>query len=329
MNGSSSVGFKMQIPGGSAPYVQVTRAGDLWTMEYSTDGTTWVTAGSFTHAMTVTSAGVFAGNTGQATGFTAQVDYFENTADPIADEDGTIVPVNAAPVAGDDGLATDQDVPLSVAVASDLLGNDSDANGDALSLDSFTQPVNGVLTDNGDGTLSYTPNVGYNGVDTFAYTVTDGTLTDTATVSVTVGNPITVWYGLEQNFGSLGETQEWVNILGNVAGDVTSLNYSLNGGLPRNLSVGADTRRLQNEGDFNIDVSYSELDGSSVDDIITITAQMDSGDIVTRDVVVKYEDGAVWDANYSIDWSTVTNIQGYSTNCRRHLEHCGWGIAPS
>ena len=188
VNGSSSVGFKMQIPGGSAPYVQVTRAGDLWTMEYSTDGTTWVTAGSFTHAMTVTSAGVFAGNTGQATGFTAQVDYFENTADPIADEDGTTEPVNAAPVAGDDGLATDQDVPLSVAVASDLLGNDSDADGDALSLDSFTQPVNGVLTDNGDGTLSYTPNVGYNGVDTFAYTVTDGTLTDTATVSVTVNS---------------------------------------------------------------------------------------------------------------------------------------------
>src|SRR6056297_3019401 len=187
-NGSSNSELSVVIPEGSAPYVQVTRAGDLWTMEYSTDGTSWVTAGSFTHAMTVTSAGVFAGNTGQATGFTAQVDYFENTADPIADEDGTIVPANTAPTAGDDALATDQDVPLSVVVASDLLGNDNDANGDALSLDSFTQPANGVLTDNGDGTLSYTPNAGYNGVDTFTYTVTDGTLTDTATVSVTVNS---------------------------------------------------------------------------------------------------------------------------------------------
>ena len=97
-------------------------------------------------------------------------------------------PDNNAPVAGDDGLTTDQDVPLSVDVASDLLANDSDANGDALSLDSFTQPANGTLTDNGDGTLSYTPNAGYNGVDSFTYTITDGTLTDTANVSVTVNS---------------------------------------------------------------------------------------------------------------------------------------------
>src|SRR6056297_1713618 len=56
VNGSSSMGFKVQIPEGTAPYVQVTRAGDLWTMEYSTDGTTWVTAGSFTQSLTATSA---------------------------------------------------------------------------------------------------------------------------------------------------------------------------------------------------------------------------------------------------------------------------------
>ncbi|MEL6621232.1 MAG: cadherin-like domain-containing protein, partial [Pseudomonadota bacterium] len=63
-------------------------------------------------------------------------------------------------------------------------------NGDTISLDSFAQPSNGTLVDNGDGTLTYTPAVaGYDGTDSFTYTVTDGDLTDTATVTLTVGNP--------------------------------------------------------------------------------------------------------------------------------------------
>ncbi|WP_153001129.1 cadherin-like domain-containing protein, partial [Thiomicrospira sp. XS5] len=67
--------------------------------------------------------------------------------------------------------------------------NDSDIDGDTLSIDSFTQPANGTLVDNGDGTFSYTPNADYNGSDSFTYTVSDGNGgTDTATVNLTV-NP--------------------------------------------------------------------------------------------------------------------------------------------
>ena len=39
----------------------------------------------------------------------------------------------------------------------DLVGNDSDIDGDTLSIDSFTQPANGIVTDNGDGTITYAP----------------------------------------------------------------------------------------------------------------------------------------------------------------------------
>ena len=68
----------------------------------------------------------------------------------------------------------------------DVLANDSDVEGDTLTVQSVTQGASGSVVDNGDGTVTYTPNPDWNGVDTFTYTVTDGALTDTATVTVTV-----------------------------------------------------------------------------------------------------------------------------------------------
>ena len=68
-------------------------------------------------------------------------------------------------------------------VAADLLANDSDPNGDPLSLDGFTQPANGTLVDNGDGTLTYTPNAGFTGPTASPTPITDGRLTDRAQAS--------------------------------------------------------------------------------------------------------------------------------------------------
>ena len=80
------------------------------------------------------------------------------------------------------------------------------SNGDALNLAGFTQPAHGTLTRAG-GVLTYRPDAGYVGPDSFGYTVSDGSLSDTGTVTIAVGNPIDVWYGLEQTFGSPGEAQ--------------------------------------------------------------------------------------------------------------------------
>ncbi|MGI9495313.1 MAG: Ig-like domain-containing protein [Mariniblastus sp.] len=94
----------------------------------------------------------------------------------------TINAVNDNPVANNDSGTTDENVPIIV----DLVGNDSDIDGDTLSIDSFTQPANGIVTDNGDGTITYAPDSGFFGSDSFTYTVTDGNLTDSATVQLTV-----------------------------------------------------------------------------------------------------------------------------------------------
>ena len=89
---------------------------------------------------------------------------------------------NEAPDAVDDAASVDQDSSVTVSV----LANDVDADGDGLTIDSITQPVSGTATDNGDGTVTYTPDADYCGADSFEYTVTDGELNDTATVTVTV-----------------------------------------------------------------------------------------------------------------------------------------------
>lgn len=92
---------------------------------------------------------------------------------------------NADPDALDDAATVDQD---SGANAIDVLANDTDADGDPLTIASVTQGANGSVTNNGTS-VSYTPNAGFTGADSFTYTVDDGNGgTDTATVSVTVND---------------------------------------------------------------------------------------------------------------------------------------------
>ena len=92
----------------------------------------------------------------------------------------SVNPVNDAPVAVDDSASTNEDSSINI----DVLANDHDVDGDTLTVDSFTQPEHGTVTQNPDGTLNYAPAADYNGSDSFTYTVSDGQGgTDTATVS--------------------------------------------------------------------------------------------------------------------------------------------------
>jgi immune inhibitor A len=90
---------------------------------------------------------------------------------------------NDPPVANDDSAETYEDTAVDVAV----LANDSDPEGDALSLSGLTQPGNGTAGGNADGTVTYTPNAGFRGSDSFTYAVSDGNGNEsTATVTVSV-----------------------------------------------------------------------------------------------------------------------------------------------
>ncbi|MEJ5992769.1 Ig-like domain-containing protein, partial [Ramlibacter sp. PS3R-8] len=103
-----------------------------------------------------------------------------------------VTPANDAPLAQGDSVSTAKDAPLVIAMAT-LLANDSDVDGDTLSISAFTQPANGSIVDNGDGTFTYQPAAGFIGPDSFTYTVSDGNGgTSTATVALNVTSPAAI-----------------------------------------------------------------------------------------------------------------------------------------
>ena len=98
----------------------------------------------------------------------------------------TVTPTNDPPVAVNDSRSTNEDTPVTVTV----LANDSDPDGDPLTVQSITQPTNGAAVINAGGTVTYTPSPNFNGADSFTYTISDGNgSTATATVNITV-NPV-------------------------------------------------------------------------------------------------------------------------------------------
>ena len=89
---------------------------------------------------------------------------------------------NGAPVAVNDTATTAEDTAATIAV----LANDSDPNGDTLSVTATTQGAHGAVT-LVSGVVRYTPAANYAGPDSFTYTIGDGNGgTDTGTVTVTV-----------------------------------------------------------------------------------------------------------------------------------------------
>ncbi|HCG9794122.1 TPA: tandem-95 repeat protein [Vibrio parahaemolyticus] len=93
-----------------------------------------------------------------------------------------VTPENDAPVAKDDTAITDEDTPVTI----DVLPNDTDVDGDKLSIQSTTVPEAQGKVEIVDGKLVFTPAENFNGHAEITYTVTDGALTDQATVKVTV-----------------------------------------------------------------------------------------------------------------------------------------------
>ena len=94
----------------------------------------------------------------------------------------TVNPVNDDPIAVADSVTTDEDASITV----DVLANDSDVEGDSLTVISATAD-NGALSINPDGSVTYTPNQDFYGTDTVVYIISDGNGgTSTTTMTVTV-----------------------------------------------------------------------------------------------------------------------------------------------
>jgi gliding motility-associated-like protein len=127
---------------------------------------------------------------------TITVTITDGTATATAPLNITVTAVNDAPVATPDTKTVAEDTPAT----GNVLTNDSDVDGNTLSVTKFTIggvdynagttatiPNVGTVVVNADGTYTFTPVANYNGtVPTITVTITDGTATATAPLNITV-----------------------------------------------------------------------------------------------------------------------------------------------
>jgi hypothetical protein len=109
------------------------------------------------------------------------VDTYATNQSTTTKSSGPRVLQNRCPVPADDTANTASGTAATI----DVLANDTDADRDALTLQSVTAPANGTAVVSA-GKVLYTPRAGFAGSDTFNYTMTDGTCSRTAAVRVNV-----------------------------------------------------------------------------------------------------------------------------------------------
>jgi FtsP/CotA-like multicopper oxidase with cupredoxin domain len=213
-----------------------------------------------------------------------------------------------APVAADDALLTDEDTPSAV----DVTLNDSDSDGtlNPATVAIATQALNGIAVSNGDGTVTYTPNLNFNGADSFTYNIrdNDSNLSNTATVSVMV-NPVNdAPIAAADNFNATQNTPLNIAAPGVLAND-----SDVDGdGLTAVLDTTVTSGLLSANADGSFD--YTPNPGFTGDDSFTYHANDGSADsdsvTVTISVSALVNEAPV--AND--DYDTVTRNIGGSTN---------------
>ena len=99
----------------------------------------------------------------------------------------SVSPVNDNPVANTDGYSVNEDNALIVPAVTGVLANDTDVDGNPLTAVLVSGPAHGTLTLNPNGSFTYTPDLNFNGTDSFTYKANDGSADSAAaTVNLTV-----------------------------------------------------------------------------------------------------------------------------------------------
>jgi VCBS repeat-containing protein len=229
-----------------------------------------------------------------------------NGGTATAKVDLTVRPVNDDPVAADDAKSTDEDQTLTFP-SSDLKSNDSDVDGDSLSVTSVGAASHGTTNLANDGTVTYTPAANYNGPDSFTYTVSDGNGgTATAKVDVTV-NPVNDNPVAADDAKSTNED----TTLTFPSSDLKSNDSDVDGDALSVTNVGAashGTTNLANDGT----VTYTPATNYNGPDSFTYTVSDGNGGTATAkvDVTVKAVNDApvANDNNYTTDEDTALNV---------------------
>ena len=196
-----------------------------------------------------------------------------------------VVVTNLPPVAVDDTASTEANTPVDI----NVLPNDSDPDGDAISITGFTQPTSGSVVQNPDGTFTYTPDSDFSGNDSFTYTITDGEFSSAADVNIFVDdNPVEIGdenplaRGIQRVLDEAllpGGTQENPDALkGESSFDVTSKDGLSSLTVNGVELIDGDGTLLEgtivtDSGD-HVQVTFTNMDGPTADGVYTINYEV-------------------------------------------------------
>jgi hypothetical protein len=189
----------------------------------------------------------------------------------------TVNSVNDVPNAVDDVANTSEDTPVII----NVLANDTDADGDTLTITGTTNPANGTIVNNGDGTITYTPNADFFGTDSFTYTIGDSNGgSDTATVTVNVGAVDDAPIANDDSATTDEDTPVVIDVLANdtdTEGDTLSVGAVTNGAHGTVANNGTNVTYTPNANFFGTDsFTYTASDGNGGSDTATVTVTVNS-----------------------------------------------------
>ena len=234
-----------------------------------------------------------------ASGFTGSDSFTYTISDGQGGSDTATVtvevnpPANNPPTAAQENGTTVEDTPIDF----DVLANAADPDGDPLTIESVTDPSNGTVSVDNNGTpnntsddfLTYTPNSGFTGSDSFTYTISDGQGgSDTATVTVEVNppanNPPTA---AQENGTTVEDTPIDFDVLANAAdpdGDPLTIDSVTDGtdgtvtiddnGTPNNTSDDFLTYTPNSGFTGSDSFTYTIVDGQGGSDTATVTVDV-------------------------------------------------------
>lgn len=201
-----------------------------------------------------------------ASGFSGIDTFRYTTTDASGGTFTAVVTVRTNPTSANDAATTSAGLPFTMTLTSNDVGT-------SLKVTSVATPANGTIRVNPDGTVTYSPDAGFSGVDTISYTATDASaLTTTATLKVTVAPVATPDTDVAVRGGALT-----VPLLGNDLGTgltVTSITQPAHGTLVLNPDGTA---------------TYTPNRGYSGKDTFTYTVTDASGQSITSSVTIDVE----------------------------------------
>ena len=205
----------------------------------------------------------------------------------LANSDTITITISAVADIVPDSVSTMENTAVSFNAVTGANGGSADSFEDpGRAVTEVTQGTNGTVSFTAGGLLSYTPNAGYSGADSFTYTVTSGGVTETAAVSMTI-SAVNAAPVITSNGGAaaaaVSVAENGTAVTAVAASDanlpVQTLTYSITGG--------ADG------GKFVIDAGTGVLAFASAPDY---EAPTDAGANNVYDVVVQVSDGALTDS---------------------------------